>query len=372
MNFSVRAGAIIVEAALADGHVRAVTIHSSRPAGLGRIFLGHLSEDVPALAERLFALCGFSHRVAATQAIAVAQQKEIPFADAFNAGIGLLAERIEDSLRSVLLGWPHGNRLTELNAARHLFRQAGACTQELLNKARLGRCFHERRRLLGLLDDLKETLGKLGIYRIKADTMLQDDFFAVLAADVTDEKIPLRCPDTLQRTDDEAVVAALIEAGESFASLPALPGRLIETGAFARCWKEVSETQNGLLARLQARMLDVSRAEESLRASLKNGEAVQGLIDTRCFDEGHAYAAVETPRGRLYHQVSLSLDDRIETYNILAPTEWNLHPQGALQHNLLGAHVGSGDNARASIARLTSLFDPCVAFQVHCKDVGHA
>jgi len=262
--------------------------------------------------------------------------------------------------------------LRELNAAGHLFRQAGACTQELLSKARLGRCFHERRRLLGLLDELKETLAKLGVYRIKAETMLPDDFFGGLAADVTDEKIPLRFPDTLQRTDDEAVVAALIEGGERFASLPALQGRLIETGAFARCWKEVSETQNGLLARLQARMLDVSHAEESLRASLESGEAVKGLIETQRFVAGNSYAAVESPRGRLYHRVSLSPDDKIGAYNILAPTEWNLHPQGALQHNLLGAQVGSGDNAYMSIARLTSLFDPCVAFQVHCKDAGHA
>jgi hypothetical protein len=39
---------------------------------------------------------------------------------------------------------------------------------------------------------------------------------------------------------------------------------------------------------------------------------------------------------------------------------------------LLGAKVGAGDEARLRIGRLASLFDPCVAFRVDCKEAEHA
>jgi len=371
MSFLAGPGAIVVEAALVDEHVRALAIRSSRPAGLGRVFIGQPGEEVPALAERVFTLCGFSHRVAAAHAIASARRCEISSAARFDAGIGLLAERIEDSLRSMLLGWPHrGNMNGKLTEARGLFRQAGAQTQKLLDAARAGRCFTERKRLSGLLQDLQGTLTKLGVGRSKLE-LVTDDFFGGLAADARDEKITLHQPDTLETADDRDVVAALAQGGEGFAALPALPGRIIETGSFARCWRDIGESENAMLARLNARMEDIMRAEGSLRASLEDGRPLVGLVETEAFDDG-AYAAVESPRGRLYHRVALGQDGRIKAYDLLAPTEWNLHPQGPLNRSLLGAHVGAGEEARLRIGRLTALFDPCVAFRVECQDAGHA
>ena len=56
-------------------------------------------------------------------------------------------------------------------------------------------------------------------------------------------------------------------------------------------------------------------------------------------------------------------------YAIVAPTEWNFHPEGALVRGL----VGSAADDAATLARATHLLvqalDPCVACEV---EVGHA
>jgi hypothetical protein len=61
----------------------------------------------------------------------------------------------------------------------------------------------------------------------------------------------------------------------------------------------------------------------------------------------------------------VQLDDgadgpRVADARVLAPTEWNVHPQGHLAQAL--ARLDPTDAAAA--ARLAVAFDPCVAFEV--------
>jgi Ni,Fe-hydrogenase I large subunit len=63
---------------------------------------------------------------------------------------------------------------------------------------------------------------------------------------------------------------------------------------------------------------------------------------------------------------------RIADYRIVAPTEWNFHPQGPFVRLLTGANIGTGALARRRVERLAFVFDPCIAVGVEIRDPAHA
>lgn len=84
------------------------------------------------------------------------------------------------------------------------------------------------------------------------------------------------------------------------------------------------------------------------------------------------FAALELPRGRLYHWLCASAAHQVAAYAILAPTEWNFHPRGPLREALVGAEIGTGEQARRRVSRLVAVFDPCVSFDVRVQEAANA
>ena len=83
---------------------------------------------------------------------------------------------------------------------------------------------------------------------------------------------------------------------------------------------------------------------------------------------GRGLGWVETARGLLLHQIDLD-GGTVRRYRIVAPTEWNFHPQGALAAATVGVReTSAGQLARRTEWLLQSL-DPCVAYQL---EVEHA
>jgi Ni,Fe-hydrogenase I large subunit len=83
-------------------------------------------------------------------------------------------------------------------------------------------------------------------------------------------------------------------------------------------------------------------------------------------------AGVETARGLLLHAVRLEAG-LVADYRILAPTEWNFHPQGPLHQGLSGLRPGPQPESERDLdarARLIAQsLDPCVALSL---DLTHA
>ena len=67
-------GALSIVADIADDRVCSVRVVSSRPTHLTRLFIGRPAKEIPILAERIYSLCGLSHAIAATRAIAEARR----------------------------------------------------------------------------------------------------------------------------------------------------------------------------------------------------------------------------------------------------------------------------------------------------------
>ena len=78
---------------------------------------------------------------------------------------------------------------------------------------------------------------------------------------------------------------------------------------------------------------------------------------------GIGIARTEAARGRLVHGVEI-LDGLVRRYLILAPTEWNFHPQGAAAQ-ALALIAGSGRSDARGLADLMIIaFDPCVEYSL--------
>jgi uptake hydrogenase large subunit len=66
----------------------------------------------------------------------------------------------------------------------------------------------------------------------------------------------------------------------------------------------------------------------------------------------------------------LGADQELLEARVLAPTEWNFHPDGPLARVLTGFRPGR--DAAAAITRRAAAFDPCVALRVAIESAAHA
>lgn len=321
-------GRITVEFSLADGAVAEASIRSARPLSLASRFAGRPIEQAAEAVGLVNAVCGVSHAAALTFAAAVAGNRTIGREEAERWHVRLAAERIAEHLRELVRLAPVAAFPTvrdALEAARKAAR-SGIAGDDIRT---IGTAF-------GLVPDWLPSMPK--------------------------HPSP---PDALTIADDTVIVASL-EADADFASRPFIPGRCPETGPAARLGWSASEPGATDAARLV-------EAEEAL-GILLNGANNSGnfsiwLAASRT--QNHTgYASVESPRGRLYYFAVVQGDGRLRDARVVAPTEWNFHPDGPFARALAGFRP-NGD-ATAAIARLAAQFSPCVAVDVVPKGATNA
>ncbi len=368
-------GALSIAAEIADGRVSSVRVASTRPTNLARLFVRRPAEEAPELAERIFSLCGVSHRVAARRAIAAARGETVCVRREQAETIALLCDRLSGALRSTVI-FALGESdapLADVGAIRPLseiFSLArDLCVLAFAQSSTIGanRTAMESpiRRICALGADLGLPVRRKGALAEPKKDSLFDPLWRQIAAC---GGFAANAPDALSGEDDAAILERIRNKGEAFSAAPSLPERRPETGAFARHWRETQFSAGGLATRLQARMIDLAESFERLE-HVGGGEELEGVAIAPAAREG--FAAVETSRGRLCHWARLDPDGRIAGYTIVAPTEWNFHPAGPFVATLLGAPI-RGVRADRAIARLASLFDPCVPFRVAAKEAEGA
>ena len=77
----------------------------------------------------------------------------------------------------------------------------------------------------------------------------------------------------------------------------------------------------------------------------------------------------EAPRGSLFHWIDIE-NSKVNNYQVIAPTTWNVSPQGPLEGALVGAPVGNSGTADDLLpaAWIVRSFDLCLACTVHAAD----
>ncbi|ABD90085.1 nickel-dependent hydrogenase large subunit [Rhodopseudomonas palustris] len=342
-------GCVRITADVADARVVARSVLSDRPRGLAAAIARHRPVAIPDLTRRLFALCGTSHWLAAINALAMAgAAMEAPSPD--TAVRMLAAERVVAHLQATFIDWGSTVRPTPIEAAALSSALTLAKGSHIDGEALLG------------------AVGALGMATRDRNTTAAGSWVERLLITAGADSIGAPTVDVLTANDDEQVLAALDDQEETFAAAPWLPGRRPETGPAARAalrgLRPASPAE-----RLCARLAEVAEAAD-LIAGTQRADGSEWL-STASLGPGVGFCAVETPRGRLHHLVRLAPQGTVQRYLILAPTEWNFAADGPFAAALDKFPVGEdGDAAKSAIARLASLYDPCVGCAIEVRQLA--
>lgn len=123
---------------------------------------------------------------------------------------------------------------------------------------------------------------------------------------------------------------------------------------------------NGLFTRLTARLVELAAIPDLLQAGLAALQTTDKRDNSRTTDSGIGLAQVEAARGRLIHRVEIE-DNTIRSYQILAPTEWNFHPQGIAVQGLRTLSCTDEHTLKQQAALWLNAIDPCVGYQLQVQ-----
>ena len=265
-----RSVSVTIEVAVANRRVCSVQIELNRPTNIARLFVGRPVDDIPALAERLFSLCGRSHRLAAARAAAAAFERPLDQARRTADAIGLAAERIAETLRGTVLGEAAPSAAVDPEVAT-LLREALSAARTLMMHG-LSEGKHSAVHAPALVGRLSEAMRRLGVP--PASQNLSSDrrtpIGRLLQEAERETAFLARTPDMLTEADDPTS-SRRYACTASFAAAPVLPGRVAETGAYARHWQSTAMAATALAARLHARLLEMVESLNLLQAAVTTG-----------------------------------------------------------------------------------------------------
>lgn len=364
------------------GQVEAVNIVSTRPEA-ARVLVGKTPEQVLSMVPLLFSLCGNAQAYVALLACrAVLQMPAEPETDAARECL-LQLETVREHAWRILLDWPillgqPADKIA-LAALLKLDRQFRSClfkdgeafkldSQLQIDAPRLQSLLAE---LAGLIDQAIFAGGLSGFLAASNEAQLRDwladnvamsaellsslyqrDWQALGASDVA-------CLPTL----DQAELHRQLQEKDlsAFCRAPRWQGRCCESTPLSRQQAQpliaelLSRYGNGLLVRFAAVLLEVAAVPQGLTPSSVTMPASAA--------EGIGLAQVQAARGLLIHRLALR-QGRVYDYRIVAPTEWNFHPDGVLAQGLKSLRVADADGLRQQAEWLINAVDPCVQYRL--------
>ena len=338
-----------------DGRaVRRVRVDSTRPDIAGRVLTGREADEVLALVPRLYSICSASQRIAAQLAVRAARGDAPSDTDLSSAQGRVGAEMVREYAWRVLVDWPRliGEEVDQ--AAVRRIRED--FPDELLalepRAARRIACavfggsadaWLAPQRIADL--DPWMAAGETCASRLLATLRPEDR--AIGASDCP----LLRFPSSARERD------ALMDAvtnDPGFARFPTQDGQPAETGPLARRSAAgdplVAGFGHSTFARFVARLRDL--------AALLAARTLPRVCTWSARD-GMGAACLENARGMLLHFVELD-GARTRRYRIVAPTEWNFHPAGALALGLRDTRHAGEAELRRRTELLVQALDPCV------------
>jgi hypothetical protein len=359
-----------VDLGLVQGRIARIRIGSTRPDVARSLLKGRTRAEVGAAVPLLFSICGRSQAAASELACAAAAGEESPADTLARCSATVVAETVREYAWRTLLDWPReiGEKPTDaaVAAARgSIALRIGAPAGQdagAIAAAAFGVAADEWLALRSLAEldrwiDAGRTATARFVRRVRDDDAADCGHGG--HAEVT---VPL-----LPGQDHAAWIGDLsvaCDADPAFSRQPTRQGKPAETGALARLQSDrlIDELAHRSASRAPARF--VARLREL--ALLLSGQAT-AIVGAQAAPAGGGIAWVENARGLLIHKVCLAAD-RVVDYRIVAPTEWNFHPHGALALALSDVAAADAADARRRTLRLVHSLDPCVACRVEVDD----
>ncbi|WP_341892089.1 hypothetical protein [Variovorax sp. YR752] len=346
-------------------------ISGARPLLASRVARGRAAAELPAVLGALFTLCSHAHRSTAHRAVSAALGDPALSTPADRSALRAATARdqilrIAHDWHRLLPGAPAGEPALTLRSCPLWREDFGAAEQ----MAALPEWLAHR----WLMEPLHSWLaaheadppGHVQRWCEQADTpparLLRTQRRALQALATPAQ--PLRLLD--QPLAQMPRLAQRMAEEPGFCARPDWHGVPAETGPWTRSVDPLPLPLHNAWMRLIARLVDVLR----LAAPSGRDWLAEGALPLA---PGEAIAWTEMARGLLVHWVRLEdspQGPRVADCRVLAPTEWNFHPQGVLAQTLATLR---GEEAIAQAARAAVAFDPCVEFMVEATpEPAHA
>lgn len=355
-----------------DDVITRVDLRSSRPHKIARLLQGKTLPQALTMVPMIFSLCGVAQQVAALRAA--------------ESALGLQIKPEVAEARQILV-WAETARELGLRLAQNWLQEKTLVCAELLQwftqlKADLRWALaldpqldangFDRDTAARRLDQLLKPL-------VGSETELSQLLFGAasttpvgsqikqLQKSLGDVELALGAVPLSSNTSSDLrwITEKLTdEAAFEFCAQPDAEGTCFETSIWTRnCEaKLVQQGQHAGLNELTLRFLALVDELQVLPGLIREGGEA-GLASH--IEPG--LGCVEAARGMLIHRIELegnSMSDyRVTDYKIVAPTEWNFHPQGTLVQMLDGARV-SRERLHALVEKLILLVDPCVDWEI--------
>jgi len=350
-----------------QGNRPIVRIESTRPLQACRVFeqstVGNTLKRLPLL----FSICGQAQSVASVRAIESAQSNFASDAVELHRNLLVSFESLREHLWRMLLDWPSLAGQAPLTSVLSPIHQEIMALQNQINPD--GRLCQEPGLAVTAIN-LASLYDQWRMLRTQVDAVLQNDTdidslsYAIRMLESMrqlpweDQKnLSLEVLPTMSVTD----LAAVFENVQDFIAFPEWSGRVFETGPYARQRNHPHLIQtreqhgHGVYTRLLARVIEISQLLDSIT------DIFQGLTVAEVQRGEMGIAQVEAVRGRLIHAIELE-GDRIHSYRILAPTEWNFHPRGIAVQLL--SSLDKPELLEQQAAWIIQAIDPCVGYDM--------
>jgi len=334
------------------------TLVSTRREWAAPLARGRPAHTLPGLLSSLYALCGGAHRVAAHLAVNAALGRDT--AVGAQSRQTLRADTLREHLRRMWLDWPRVLPLAGddtgaavlascplLQGSADVDASRGWLEQQVLGMAAadwLARWDADRESFVAAWAEQGATHPARWLRAARPACLGLSAPGVALAVHASRHEL--------------AWLAQQLRDDEGFALRPLWRGQAAETGP----WTRLADRRGGVVADASAFMRLAARVADLARLAAAGGEdwlALGAAGTGPC--EGLAWC--EMARGLLVHWVRLDGDaaPSVDAVHVLAPTEWNFHPHGAVARRLseLPASV-----APQRVQLLAAAFDPCVRLVV--------
>ena len=353
-------------------------ISSSRPLHASRIFIGKPIDTVLQTLPLLFNICGKAQVIAALRAAeSLLNQQVEPEVESQREAL-IWLESLREQLWQIILEYPQylgenvdTTLITQPTQAINQLSQVINKNGNLLTRAATANSIKQQK----TWQTLKQTIEK-NILAASSQQWLDtawniDDWanqqqslaarFVFWLQQQTWKQAGASLIPALSNWDDQQLQQRLYTEGDSFTHLPDWNGMPHEVSWFTQqlhhpLLKSLSEEcGNGIYTRVIARLIGIA----DLVQQLDNFFA--GERKTLAYPANNGIAHVNAARGRLTHAIKMS-GEMVERLHILAPTEWNFHPNGATARGLENLQDTTTKELEQQAHCLIHAIDPCVGY----------